>query len=94
MKARTPETATRLQQAPNIGPATEADLLRLGIDTPDRLIGQDAVDLYRRLCELDRQGHDPCVIDVFLAAIHFMETGESRPWHAFSDERRKRVVSG
>ncbi len=94
MKARTPESATRLQQIPNVGPATEADLLRLGIDCPAKLVGQDAVDLYRRLCELDGQGHDPCVIDVFLAAIHFMETGESRPWHAFTDERRKRVVSG
>jgi len=89
MKAMDPQSARCLQDIPNVGPAIEADLLRLGIRLPSDLSGQDAFRLYRHLCDLDGSRHDPCVIDVFLAAIHFMETGEARPWHAFSAERKR-----
>jgi hypothetical protein len=90
MKARDPRSARNLREIPNVGPATEQDLLRLGIDHPGALIGQDGHGLYRKLCELDGKRHDPCVIDLFLSIIHFMETGEARPWHAFTAGRRKK----
>ena len=92
MKATEPRSARRLQDIPNVGPAIEADLLRLGIRLPSELPGQDAFKLYHRLCDLDGSRHDPCVIDVFLAAIHFMETGEARPWHAFTGSRKQRYA--
>jgi len=89
MKATDPRSARCLQDIPNVGPATESDLQRLGIRQPSDLAGQDAFKLYRRLCNLDDSRHDPCVIDVFMAAIHFMETGETLPWHDFSAERKR-----
>ncbi len=91
MKAADPQSARHLQDIPNVGPATEADLRLLGLSEPAHLIGQDADALYQRLCRLTGQRHDPCVIDVFRAAIHFMETGESRKWHEFSADRKNRI---
>ncbi|WP_374352886.1 helix-hairpin-helix domain-containing protein [Chitinimonas sp.] len=81
--------APGLRAIPNIGPAGEADLRLLGIDTPAQLKGRDAMQLYAALCEASGQRHDPCVIDVFMAAIHFVETGEARPWWAFTAQRKR-----
>ena len=32
---------------------------------------------------------DPCVIDVFMSAIDFMEGGEPSAWWEFTNERKK-----
>lgn len=77
-----------LQAIPNVGPSIAADLRRMGIDSPDQLKGQDGYELYRRLCAKDRTRHDPCVVDVMLAAVHFMDTGESKKWWEFTAQRK------
>ncbi len=92
MKARDRESATQLETIPNIGKAMAADLRRLGIEHPRELAGQDAYALYERLCILSGQRHDPCVIDVFLAAIHFMDGGEAHPWWHFTAQRKRRMA--
>ena len=61
--------SARLRELPNVGPATERDLRRLGIERPEQLVGRDAFELYERLCEVTGARQDPCVIDVFLAVI-------------------------
>ena len=79
----------RLRDLRNIGPAMEADLKLLGINQIDQLVDQDAFDLYERLCAKTAERHDPCVIDVFMAAIHQAEGGEPLDWWRFTPERKR-----
>lgn len=78
---------SELTSIPNIGPAMERDLLRLGIERPEDLHGADPQELYERLGLLDGRPHDPCVLDTFTAAVAFVEDGDTRPWWHFSRER-------
>ncbi|MDX9759480.1 MAG: helix-hairpin-helix domain-containing protein [Bacteroidota bacterium] len=93
MKMKNPDrtTVSRLRDLPNVGPATEADLRLLDIDHPKKLIGKNAYALYNQLCAVTGVRHDPCVIDVFLSVVHFMEGGEALPWWAFTEERKLRI---
>jgi hypothetical protein len=79
-----------LGQLRNVGKATLGDFRLLGITTVEQLAGQDAGALYRRLCQLTRQRQDPCVHDVFAAAIHQAKTGEALDWWAFTARRKAR----
>jgi hypothetical protein len=79
---------SRLEELPNIGKASAADLRLLGIESPQQLTRQDPLKLYQKLCEITQSRHDPCVIDVFMAAIDFMQGGEARPWWAFTERRK------
>lgn len=81
-------TVSRLRDLPNVGPATEADLQLLGIDHPKKLIGKNAYTLFDKLCAVTGVRHDPCVIDVFLSVVHFMEGGDAMPWWEFTEERK------
>ena len=83
------QTFRQLQTLPNVGPATAGDLIRLGVSSLDDLSRRDPRRLYDRLTELDGVAHDPCVLDVFAAAIHCARTGESVPWWQFTDLRTK-----
>ena len=83
-----------LQRMPNIGPAMAYDLLRLGIRRSDDLAGRDPDALYADLGRLDGVRHDPCVRDVFAAAVGYAETGESQPWWHFTPERKEREEAG
>ena len=78
----------RLTDLPNIGPAMAADLQRLGFERPDELRGHDAYALYDRLCQIDGVRHDPCVLDVFLSVVHFLDGDPARPWWAYSAARK------
>jgi DNA transformation protein len=90
-KARTAAQAARLEDIPNIGPAMAADLRGLGILSPDDVRRMDARAAYDRLRTPTGQRHDPCVLDVFLAAKDFMNGGAAQPWWHFT-ERRKRLL--
>jgi Pathogenicity locus len=79
-----------LQQIPNIGPAMAADLIRLGITSSQDLADQNPDVLYTRLCRLDGVRHDPCVHDVFAAAVSFANGGPPEPWWFFSRRRKAR----
>jgi len=65
------------------------DLHSIGIEHPGQLIGKDAFQLYDDLCRISGQIHDPCVIDIFMSVIHFMEGGKPLPWWSFTAERKK-----
>jgi hypothetical protein len=80
----------RLEDLPNIGKAMAADLRLLGIDRPQHLIGRDPLGFFHALEEVTGQRHDPCVLDIFMAAIDFMEGGEARPWWSLTGERKRR----
>ncbi len=89
-KAATAAECVRLEQLPNIGPTLAADLRDVGIVQPQDLLGQDALVLYRRLCDLRGKRQDPCVLDTFMAAIEFMRGAAPQHWWAYTAERKKR----
>ncbi len=86
----TPDRAayTKLEQLPNVGKATAGDLRLLGITTPAALVGRDPYRLYDQLCEITHQRHDPCMIDVFIAVVRFMEGAEATAWWHYTAERK------
>jgi hypothetical protein len=87
------QTFVQLQTLPNVGPATAADFLRLGIASVDDLSRRDPKELYERISALDGVRHDPCVLDTYAAAIHAARTGEAVPWWEFSDARKRAIES-
>jgi hypothetical protein len=89
-KASCAADCARLLQLPNVGPAMARDLERIGVRTPQALVGGDAFALYRELCRATGQRHDPCVLDTMLAVVDFMNGAAPAPWWAYT-ERRKRA---
>jgi hypothetical protein len=79
---------TRLSDLRNVGKATLADFAILGIDSLDQLAACDAGELYMRLERQTGAKQDPCVWDVFAAAIHQARTGEARNWWEFTSQRK------
>ncbi len=91
-KATQAEQARQLTDIPNIGKAMAADLRGLGIETPLQVGGMDPLKTYVQLRGPMGKRHDPCVLDVFLAAHDFMNGGPSQPWWNFT-ARRKALLS-
>ena len=89
MKNPDRETVSQLDELPNIGKAIAQDLQLIGIDHPKKLIGKNAFELYRVLCDVSEKRQDLCVIDVFMSVIHFMEGGEPLSWWSFTEQRKK-----
>ena len=88
------ESIKSLLDLPNVGPATQADLQLLGIRKPEELSGQDAYEMYDRLCSITKTRHDPCVIDVFLSLVSFANDGLAKPWWNFTEERKRTLSRG
>jgi hypothetical protein len=80
---------SELTSLANIGPSMERDLSRLGIRRIADLAGQDAVELYERLCDLDGRRHDPCVLDTFMSAVDQADGAPPRPWWTYTPDRKR-----
>lgn len=93
MKSPNRTTVSKLTDLPNIGKAMAHDLRLVGIQHPQDLIGKDAYQLYDKLCRTTEKKHDPCVIDVFLSVVVFMNGGESKPWWKYTAERREHIAN-
>ncbi len=78
----------------NVGPAARADLDLLGVVSMDQLAASDPDQLYALLQTKTGRKHDPCVWDVFAAAIHQARTGEPRDWWTFTPARKCRQALG
>jgi len=89
MKNPNRQTVTELTDLPNIGKAIAEDLRLVGIQKPQDLIGKNAYQLHDELCRITGKKHDPCVIDVFLAVIDFMEGADPVLWWKYTAERKK-----
>ncbi len=84
---------TRLEQLPNVGKATAGDFRILGIETPAQLIGRDPYRLFDELCSRTASSHDPCMIDIFIAAVRFMEGAPETPWWKYTPERKAHLAA-
>jgi predicted DNA-binding transcriptional regulator YafY len=79
------------QQLGSVGPATAGDLVQLGFRGVDELRGQDARELYDRMCALTGTRQDPCVEDVFRCVIAQAENADLperlQQWHHWTPLR-------
>ena len=91
MKNPDRKTVERLEDLPNIGKAIAEDLRLVDIHQPRDIIGKNPYQLYRKLCAVTGQKHDPCVLDTFIAVVDFMEGGDPAPWWSFTEERKKHM---
>lgn len=89
-KARHATECRVLEQIPNIGTAMANDLRRIGIREPRDLVGCDALELYRCVCEDRGARMDPCVLDTLMAATDFMRGAGPAPWWQYTVARKAR----
>lgn len=82
---------TELRQLPNVGPAIAADLRRLGVSDPQDLRGRDPYAMYDELCRVTGKRHDPCLLDVFVAVVRFMDGEPAKPWWKYTTERKREL---
>jgi hypothetical protein len=59
----------RLGDLISIGPAMLRDFEKLGVRSVEQLAKQDPKRLYDKLCRATGKRQDPCVLDVFSAAV-------------------------
>ena len=84
---------TKLTALPNIGKAIAADLMAIGIGSPDDFKGKDALKIFNDLKSSMGHRHDPCVYYTLLSVKHFMDTGESLPWWKFTAKGKSDLAS-
>ena len=89
MKSESRRDIVSLREIPNVGPATVRYLNLVGISTPFELIGQDPIALYSELCSVTEKRFDPCLADVFMSAVKFMEGEPAREWWYYTDLRKR-----
>ena len=90
MKNRT--DITEFDKIPNVGPATIRYLNMLGISRPFELIGQNPYSMYGELCKITGTKFDPCVADVFISAVKFMEGAPPHKWWHYTEERKATLL--
>lgn len=83
-----------LTDLPNIGKAGEEDLMVLGINNPEDLIGLCPYEMHEMLCANTGIRHDPCVIDVFISVTRFMGGDEPKSWWEYTSERKHYLSQG
>ena len=79
---------------PNVGVAIEKDFFALGMCKPIELIGKDPYQMYSDLCRITQKKQDPCLIDVFISAVRYMEGKKKKKWWEFTEERKKHSSIG
>jgi len=80
----------QFQQIINVGPATAEDFRILGLTRPQQLIGRDPWQLYRRLCIKTKTVHDPCVLDVLMSSIDYMNGNPPKKWWEYTESRKEK----
>ena len=64
-------------------------LARAGVTSTSQLAGQDAFEIYERMCDADGRRLDPCLLDTVMSAVDQANGGPARPWWAYTSERRQ-----
>ncbi len=83
----------KLTDIPNVGEVIAQKLHLLHIDLPLDLVGKDPYSLYDELCRIKAHKIDPCLLDVFISAVRFMEGGSAKKWWEFTAERKQKRSS-
>ena len=85
----------KLTDLVSVGPAIAADFEDLGITEVGQLVDRDAGELYEELQRLKGKKMDPCVLDVFRAAIEQARDPKlpekKKHWHYWSKVRKGQI---
>jgi len=81
----------RFRDIPNVGVAIEKSFKDLGMHSPGELTGKDPYQLYKDLCRVTNKRHDPCVLDIFISAVKYMQGEPAKKWWEFTAERKKHL---
>ena len=76
-----------------VGKVVAADLRSIDIRKPEELAGKDPFAMYQQLCKVMGVRHDPCMLDVLICAVRFVEGGPPLPWWAFMAELKRMMPS-
>ena len=87
------EISDKLEDIPNIGKSIASDLRSIGILNAKQLATRDPLQTYLALSGSMGHRHDPCVLYTFLAAQHYLQTGESIPWWKFTAQGKKLLAT-
>jgi nucleotidyltransferase/DNA polymerase involved in DNA repair len=83
-----------LEDLVSIGPAMLRDFEVLGIRSVAQLARQNPQRIYERLNRVSGRRHDPCVLDVFCAAVAQARNprlpAEQRQWWYWSRQKKQR----
>ena len=60
---------------------------------PRDLAGRDPYALFDALCAITGVRHDPCVLDVFISAVRFMEDAPAHKWWHYTDEGKRMLAA-
>jgi len=94
---KTRETPRQLADLISVGPAMLRDFAMLGVKNVAQLAKQNPQRMYARLGQRTGQRQDPCVLDVFCAAVAQAQNprlaAEQCQWWWWSRQRKK-VTSG
>lgn len=80
-----------LHKIPNVGPATVRYLNSVGVHTPFELVGQNPYSMFDELCRISGKQFDPCLLDVFISAVKFMEGAPAKEWWQYTEERKNHL---
>lgn len=83
----------RFTDLPNVGAATAKDFELLGYENPSQLVGADPYAMYQAMCEATSSRQDPCVLDVFMSVVSFMDGNPPEPWWHFTERRKRQYGS-
>jgi hypothetical protein len=83
----------RLTQLVNVGESIAGDLARIGVATPQQLIGRDPWKLYCLICAKDGQLHDPCLLDVLISAVDYMNGRRPQKWWEYTGRRKREYAA-
>lgn len=82
------DDVTKLKSIPNVGPATIRYLKTVGVDSPFDLVGKNPYTMFEELSQETRKQYDPCLLDVFISAVRFMEGAPEKEWWKYTAERK------
>lgn len=83
---------TNLKDIPNVGPATIRYLNVVGVHSPFELVGQNPYSMFRELCHTAGKEFDPCLLDVFISAVRFMEGEPEKEWWYYTTARKEHLA--
>lgn len=89
-----PRTITRLEDLPNVGKSIAGDLRAIGITRATQLVGKDPYKLYARMNRVLGARQDPCLCDVLISVVRYMEGAPERPWWHYTPERKRAIGQG
>jgi len=78
-----------LTDLPNVGPRIAGLLVASGVEHPDDLRAWDPHELYQAMSASENARLDPCVLDVCLSIVRFVQGGPPQTWWAFTAERKR-----